>query len=187
MDTQEVIPQAIRIQSLGERGAKSFKVVAGEIVNKLGFAECIDHFPVGVDVVNECLASDLPSVRLPLLGLTEPIAKLLDREAIASRPGRSAGVQGVLLVEILSYGAIRIGPSPKIVKFTPDFLRLTLRSMGKKRKFGVGFRRLHADVRMAHVITSLAELVSLTPDGDRRRVFLMGFCCRVSLRDSNPC
>src|SRR5262249_11212197 len=77
-----------------------------------------------------------------LLQGQKPVDRVLDRGPLGSRAGLLAGVQRVLLFQVLRQGRVGVSPRPEIVEFAADLLGPVPGRVREEREFGAWFRGL---------------------------------------------
>src|SRR5207245_2257104 len=80
--------------------------------------------------------------------------QVLDRDTVRLSTWLAAGVQGVLLRQVLRQRAVRIGPRPEVVQLAPDLLRPASRRVREERE---GRIRLARGLGVRGVLSALAR------------------------------
>jgi hypothetical protein len=93
-----------------------------------------------------------------LLVVEEGVGQRLDRQLLGVRPWGPAGVQGVLLRELLVEGAVGVVPRPEIMEFPAYFFAHTPAAWANRGKAGQGLAGLPA---AAGAVESRSVMVTL--------------------------
>jgi hypothetical protein len=81
------------------------------------------------------------------LRVEELVAQFLDRDAFGRLPGLAAGVQGVLLFQVLRQRGVGVGPRAEVVQLAPNLLGPAPGGVREEWEIGVGLARLGGLVR----------------------------------------